>query len=187
MNKISIALCTYNGAKFLPEQLASFLAQTQLPDELIVCDDFSTDKTLQIIEDFVQTSPFVVKIFRNEENLGVIKNFEKAINLCTGDIIFLSDQDDIWMSEKIERVMQEFEKSPEIGMVFSNAELVDEQLESLDLYLSDLTFTERMRHLETSNKFFDELLKRNYITGATLAFRSYFRNKMLPFPENIPR
>lgn len=187
MNKISIALCTYNGAKFLPEQLASFLAQTRLPDELIVCDDFSTDKTLQIIEDFAQTAPFHVKIFRNEKNLGVIKNFEKAVALCTGDIIFLSDQDDIWMPEKISLILQEFDKSPEIGMVFSNAELVDEQMKSLGLFLSDISFTERIQRLDTTDKFFEELLKRNYITGATLAFRSGFREMFLPFPENIPQ
>lgn len=186
MRKISIALCTYNGAKFLREQLDSFLSQTRLPDELVVCDDFSTDQTVQIIKDFTQKAPFTVRFFRNERNLGVIKNFEKAISLCTGDIIFLSDQDDYWMPNKIALILEEFVKSEDIGMVFSNTELVDEQLEHIGLYLSDLTFTDEMRRLDGSDKFLEELLKRNYFTGATLAFRSHFRETFLPFPENIP-
>lgn len=186
MRKVSIALCTYNGAKFLSEQLESFLTQTRLPDELVVCDDFSSDQSVRIVEDFARKAPFAVKIFRNEKNLGVIKNFEKAISLCTGEIIFLSDQDDFWMPNKIALVLEQFDKSEDIGMVFSNTELVDEQLEHIGLYLSDVTFTDKMRRLDSSDKFAEELLKRNYITGATLAFRSHFREKLLPFPENIP-
>lgn len=185
MNKISIALCTYNGAKFLREQLESYTGQTRLPDELVICDDFSSDETLQIIENFAQKAPFDVRFFSNEQNLGVIKNFEKAVGLCNGDIIFLSDQDDVWMPEKIALTLEEFNKSSDIGMVFSDTELVDENLESLGLYLSDIIFTEKIRDLDNSKKFFKELLKRNYITGAALAFRSDFREKILPFPEDI--
>lgn len=186
MNKVSIALCIYNGAKFLPDQLESFLSQTRLPDEVIICDDCSSDESLKLAEEFARKADFTVKVFRNRQNIGLIKNFEKAISLCCGDIIFLSDQDDVWMPQKIELILKEFEKSSEVGLVFSNAELVDEQLTPIGLKLSDITYTEKIGKLEKRGKFFEELLKRNYITGSTAAFRSIFREKLLPFPEDIP-
>ncbi len=93
--RISIAMCTYNGARFLPEQLASFAAQERLPDELVVCDDGSTDATMEILQDFAATALFEVRVERNPQNLGFVRNFEKTLSLCTGDIVFLSDQDDV--------------------------------------------------------------------------------------------
>ena len=86
--KISIALCTYNGAKFLQEQLDSIAFQTRIPDEMIICDDQSKDSTLEILKNFVSKASFPVRLFLNEKNLGSTKNFGKAIGLCTGDIIF---------------------------------------------------------------------------------------------------
>ena len=91
--KVSIALCTYNGSEFLGEQLASFLTQTRLPDEIVVCDDCSLDSTVQILDDFAAHAPFPVRIYRNEKNLRSTKNFEQAIDLCEGDIILLADQE----------------------------------------------------------------------------------------------
>src|SRR5271168_2200141 len=93
--KISVALCTYNGERFLSRQLASMLQQSRLPDELVVCDDRSTDNTIEILQDFSASAGFPVKITRNEHNLGFVANFERAIQLCQGDLIALSDQDDI--------------------------------------------------------------------------------------------
>ena len=92
---ISVALCTYNGAQHLPAQLASIAGQTRQPDELLVCDDVSDDFTIEVIESFAHNVPFPVRVFINNEKLGAIKNFEKAVSLCTGDILFLSDQDDV--------------------------------------------------------------------------------------------
>ena len=86
MKKISIALCTKNGARFLTEQLASFRRQTRLPDELVICDDCSNDGTIEIIKRFAETSAFPVLFNRNENNLGSTVNFERAISLCAGDI-----------------------------------------------------------------------------------------------------
>jgi len=94
-NTISVALCTYNGELYLREQLESILKQTFPPDEIIICDDGSTDTTIKILEEFRRKSFIPVKVYYNKENLGVSKNFEKAISLCSGDIIFLSDQDDV--------------------------------------------------------------------------------------------
>src|SRR6476659_477323 len=100
--KISVALCTYNGERFLNEQLESILAQTFPVTEIIVCDDGSTDDTSTMLQQFERRYFNLFKIYVNAENLGVIKNFEKAISLCAGDIIFLADQDDIWEINKVE-------------------------------------------------------------------------------------
>ncbi len=180
--KISIALCTYNGENFLSEQLESFVKQTHLPDELIVCDDKSADKTIEILNKFAANSPFPVHIFINEDNIGSTKNFEKAISLCTGDIVFLSDQDDVWNSKKIERIETLFIKHKNIGMIFTNAEIVDEKLASLDKKLWDFTFEKEQRSLN----FFDVLMRRNVVTGATMAFRAEFAESFSPIPTDIP-
>ncbi|MBG0792635.1 glycosyltransferase [Methylocystis sp. H62] len=99
--KISIAMATFNGANYVRHQLESFTRQTRLPDELIICDDCSTDETTTIISKFAKAAPFNVTLIKNEANLGYNKNFPKAISECSGDLIFISDQDDIWLPEKI--------------------------------------------------------------------------------------
>jgi len=101
---VSVALCTYNGAAYLGEQLDSIVAQSRPPDELVVCDDGSTDGTVGLLQAFVPEAPFPVRLYRNERNRGFAKNFERAISLCTGDFIALSDQDDVWKPEKLARL-----------------------------------------------------------------------------------
>jgi glycosyltransferase involved in cell wall biosynthesis len=100
--KISIAMCTYNGAKYIAEQLESLSRQSVMPLELVVCDDGSTDNTLEIINEFASRLPFEVRVYKNEENLHFTGNFLKAASLCAGDAIAFCDQDDIWDSTKIE-------------------------------------------------------------------------------------
>src|SRR5262245_47180770 len=129
--RLSIALCTYNGAVYLKEQLDSLAAQTRMPDELVISDDRSTDDTLRLIEEFAATAGFPVRLSVNESNLGIAKNVEKAISLCRGDVILLSDQDDVWHADKLETVEGIFEVKPQLSLVFSNAELVDETLKPL--------------------------------------------------------
>ena len=118
--KVSIALCTYNGENFLEEQLSSIGQQTRLPDELIISDDDSTDSTVQIAEKFAAIAPFSVKISINTKRLGSTKNFERAISQCSGDIIFLSDQDDYWNPKKINLIVRVLEESNNLGCIFSN-------------------------------------------------------------------
>jgi len=187
MSKISVALCTYNGAEFLSEQLGSYLAQTRLPDELIVGDDCSSDESAEIIADFARRAPFPVDLKINRQNLGSTKNFAQTISRCSGSIILLSDQDDIWLPEKIEKLTAEFADSPNVGLVFSDAEIVDKNLASLNRKLSDLTFSPQIRRAVEEKSFFEFLLLRNYVTGATMAFRAEFRDKFLPFPLDIPK
>ena len=127
-NKISVALCTYNGQQFLRQQLQSIQQQSRLPDELIVCDDGSSDQTVRIARDFAASASFPVRISENDHNLGFVANFEQAILLCGGDLITLCDQDDIWYPNRLERTEQEFTAHPEVGLVFSDGDLIDEFL-----------------------------------------------------------
>jgi glycosyltransferase involved in cell wall biosynthesis len=126
--KISIAMATYNGARFIREQLDSLAAQTRLPYELIACDDGSTDSTLAILEDFAAMAPFPVRIYRNPERLGHADNFLKAASLCEGEWIAFCDQDDGWLPQKLEVVADAIRRHPEIVLVSHPAEFADEAL-----------------------------------------------------------
>ena len=180
-------MCTYNGAPFLREQLESLVAQGRRPDEVVICDDASNDETGQILEDFSLTAPFQVRLSLGRKNLGIIKNFENAISACTGEIIFLCDQDDVWRADKVESVARIFESDPRTGLVLSDAELVDRNLVSLGKRLfSELRFTPRMQRLAAAGQRFEIFLRRNYFCGAAMAFRSSFRTLVRPLPDSGP-
>jgi glycosyltransferase involved in cell wall biosynthesis len=123
--KVSIALASYNGSRFIDEQLDSFVRQTRRPDELVVCDDGSSDDTVTRIERFAAHAPFEVRVERNASNLGFSGNFQKVLSLVTGDVIFISDQDDIWYPEKIERALAALEADPSIKLVINDEDLMD--------------------------------------------------------------
>ncbi|HEX5083194.1 MAG TPA: glycosyltransferase family 2 protein [Blastocatellia bacterium] len=189
-NKISIALCAYNGAKYLSPQLESYMTQTRPPDEVIVCDDCSQDETVSMLDEFARRSPFPARVFINEQNVGYTKNFENAISRCSGDIIFLSDQDDVWEPNKIESVVSVFDNDCEVGMVFSDAGLVDETLRPLGSDLSD--YYEYPKHLKRGGvikceELLPSLLKRNMVAGNTIAFRAKYNKLILPIPLDLPR
>jgi glycosyltransferase involved in cell wall biosynthesis len=185
--KISIAMCTYNGSSYLHEQLESIAKQTLPPDELIVCDDHSNPKTKEILHDFAARAPFPVRLFFNKINLGTVKNFEQAIELCTGDVIALSDQDDVWYPHKLSRLASVLLKKPEVGLVFSDAEVVGENLRPMGYNLWERTFPIRDQVLFSAGKAFNVLLRYNVVTGATMAFRSQYKDLVLPIPETIWR
>jgi len=183
--RISIALCTYNGEKYIREQLISLLNQTILPDEIIVCDDNSTDDTVSIINTFSNENQF--NIFVNTKNIGTIKNFEKAISLTTGDIIFLSDQDDIWYPDKIEKMINAFDNNLGNLLVFSNGDLIDGNGVLIGSTLWDKwDFNLEIRKNWKNNELaFNDLFKNNNkVTGATVAFCKELKNNILPI--NIP-
>jgi glycosyltransferase involved in cell wall biosynthesis len=167
---ISIALASYNGSKFLRQQLESFSKQTRPPDELVVCDDASTDDTLDILERFRAKAPFPVRIFQNPENMGLVRNFEKALSLCEGDLIFLSDQDDAWHSTKLEVVELEFARRPNIDLIINDAFYANE-----NLIVSGITVLQRVLSVG-ANEY-------GHIAGACTAIRSRFRDFLVPFPE----
>lgn len=181
--KISVAMCTYKGEKYLKEQLDSIARQTRLPDELIICDDNSADRTLEIINALAAFVSFPVKIHTNSITLGSTKNFEQAITLCEGDIIALSDQDDIWHPDKLTIMEQVFNNSPQTGVLFSNANVVGNDLSPLGYTLWDTyNFKARQKSDFVSGKVFEVLLNHHVVTGATMAFRSRLRDKILPIP-----
>jgi len=179
--RVSIAMCTYNGTRYIQEQLDSIATQTRLPDELVVCDDRSSDSTIEILKAFMSKVSFPVHLYVNEENLGLCKNREKTISLCTGDIIVLSDWDDVWKPDKIEKILVVFAENLEAGYVFSNAELVDESLIPLGTTLWESkgfnSLLEEYSHPDNQVRI---LLKQNLVWGATLAFRSSIKNIVLP-------
>jgi len=185
--QISIAMSSYNGAVYLPEQLASIAAQTRLPDELIVCDDCSTDSTVAIVEEFARRAPMPVKLQINERNLGSNRNFERAIASCTGDVIALSDQDDVWRSDKLHMIEDAFARAPDAGLVFSDAEIVDENLNSLGSRMwAEVGLNGAKRKLFEVGRSLDVLIPGWTVTGATMAFRSRYRDLILPIPDEIP-
>jgi glycosyltransferase involved in cell wall biosynthesis len=162
MTTISVAMATYNGARFIREQLDSLAAQTVLPLELIVTDDGSTDDTLAIIEEFAKTAPFQVQIARNETRLGYRANFMKCTTLCTGDLIAFCDQDDIWLEQKLERQLSPFADS-RVLLSGHDVKLIDQQgrdlRKSLHQFPSSLPFS-----YWSANPF-------AYCQGFTLVFR----------------
>ena len=180
--RVSIALCTYNGEKYLREQLDSISFQTHQPYELVISDDGSSDGTLNILKLYKKNSKFPVKIIANEKNIGFLKNFENAIRNCVGDIIVLADQDDCWLPFKIESIISTFMENPQCGYVFSNAELVDENGRSLglDLWTAVGFDKSRFRRYVYSNQVDVMLNGGNFIYGTTMAFRAKFKTECLP-------
>lgn len=182
--RCSVALCTYNGARHLPAQLESILGQTRRPDEMVVSDDASTDGTWEIVRRFAEQAPFPVRVSRQEVNVGVTRNFDHAIRRCEGDWIALSDQDDVWYPDKLRVLESALAGDPHAGTVFSDADLVDEDLRQLGYSLWDaIDFDERKRQQARRGGLFDVLLWRNVVTGATMAFRAGVRDVALPIPD----
>lgn len=178
---ISIALCTCNGERFLGEQLASLASQSYLPSELVVCDDASDDGTYKLLEDFARRAAFPVRLYRKQKRLGINQNFEQAIRLCTGSVIALCDQDDVWFPEKLARYAEFF--ASDVGWAFCDAQVMDATLLPLGYTLWEGTaFTEGQRQLARNGLFFEVLLKHYVVAGATMAFRSELRDQLLPIP-----
>jgi glycosyltransferase involved in cell wall biosynthesis len=185
LQTLSIALCTYNGSKFLREQLQSLANQTLLPFEVVITDDYSTDDTLSIIQEFFNV--LNIKVFVNNFSLKVTKNFEKAISLCTGDIILMCDQDDIWHPDKLAKISQYFQDNPDKLAVFSDADLVDEQGISLNKnFWSAVRFHEPQIQQFKDGREVELLLAGNRTAGCMMAFRKELVDKITLFPTHIP-
>jgi glycosyltransferase involved in cell wall biosynthesis len=183
--KLSVALCTYNGERFLREQLDSLAAQTRPPDELVIGDDRSTDGTTKVVESFAAAAPFPVRLHVNDLNVGTARNFDRAIALCSGDVIALCDQDDVWLPEKLRRFEEVFETDAGAGLVFGDALLVGEDLSPTGRRLWEWTFTPAERRATRRRGAFRTLLRRNFVTGATMAFRARFKPLVLPVPTDL--
>lgn len=171
--KISVAICTYNGEKYIEKQLKSIIEQIRKVDEIIISDDNSKDSTLLLCEEILKNSEINYKIIRNEKALGVMKNFQQCFSLCSGDIIFSCDQDDMWEPNKVEVIESYFQDQPEISLIASDATLIDATDKEMDLTLKQsLGF-----NVDENNPIFNNLLRTYCITGATMAFRKTFQQQ----------
>lgn len=181
--KLSVALCTYNGENFLKQQLDSILGQTDPVDEIVICDDKSSDQTINIIKDYQEKYPELIQLYQNNPGLGTIKNFEKAILHTSGDLIFLSDQDDIWYPEKVEKSCRFFKGNHNCLLLFSDGDLIDDQgTKTRSTLWNKWGFDTVTKSIWQDNKqAFEYLVKGdNKITGATVCFRKSLKNKILP-------
>jgi glycosyltransferase involved in cell wall biosynthesis len=186
MPKVSVALATCNGAKFLAAQLESIAAQTLLPEELVVSDDASGDDTIEQLEHFSRRSPFPVHLLSTDMRQGVLKNFSRAIKACAGEIIALADQDDVWRADKLEKLVTATD-APATLAAFSDAEVVDERLVPLGYSMwTRVRFGALEQQRFLNGTAFSILLKHHVVTGATLAFKAHLRDRALPIPEDWP-
>jgi glycosyltransferase involved in cell wall biosynthesis len=182
--RTSIALATYQGARYLPQQLESYIKQARQPDELCVSDDGSTDETLNVVRAFASTAPFPVKLVVNTVRGGVNKNFENAVMQCTGDVILFSDQDDVWLPSHIQRLVFPMERDARIMAVASDSQFVDEtlkmsggtQAQSDRIPASLLNATMRL----PANQF-ELVLRQNVHSGHGMAFRRSLLPLLVPF------
>jgi glycosyltransferase involved in cell wall biosynthesis len=181
--RLSIALCTCNGDRFLGAQLDSIRRQSRLPDELVACDDYSTDDTMAQLEAFAGAAPFAVRVHRNSVRLGTTRNFEQAIALCQGDIIALADQDDVWQPDKLATLAQLFAANPALGLAFSDALLVNEALTPTGQRLwQTLPFPPVQQRRFDQGEGPQLLMRYNVVTGSACALRASLRPQVLPIP-----
>ncbi len=169
---ISVCLACYNGEKYIKRQIDSILSQLSSNDELVISDDGSVDQTIFIAESYSYKDSRV-RIIRNSGKKGVVGNFENALKSACGDIIFLSDQDDIWLPNKVDVLMSALKVS---DVVFSNIRIVDE---------CEQVVKERFFKTNNNCGFWRNILSNHYF-GATMAFKKTVLQKALPFPAYIP-
>jgi glycosyltransferase involved in cell wall biosynthesis len=136
--RISVALSTYNGERFLPAQLDSLTAQSRLPDELVVRDDGSTDASREVVEAFAARSPFPVRILPGDRNLGFAEGFLEVASHCTGDLVAFCDQDDVWLPGKLERCAEAFAAGPDVVLAIHSSRIVDERLQDTGAMFPDV-------------------------------------------------
>lgn len=177
--KISVALCTFNGEKFLKEQLDSILQQTISVDEIVVCDDVSTDSSLLILKNYEKEFPAIFKIYQNEENLGYVRNFEKAMSLCTGEIIFLTDQDDVWKKNKAEKIIDYFTQNPQKKIVAHDLNLIGFG-EKKQTFWELNGFGEKEKNLNSEELLQHILFNGNVIPGMSLAIKKETLQQYFP-------
>lgn len=175
--KVSVAMCTYNGAKYIQEQLDSILHQTRPVDEIIISDDGSSDDTLDILRKYEERHPCIY-VSLNEKNKGYKQNFMDTMRQCTGDIVFLSDQDDRWHLNKVELILDWFDKHPKMQLVFTNANIIDGSgKQSGENIFDRIGFDKEKQRAAIHGFMMDILWMNNRATGATMAIRKGFINE----------
>lgn len=184
---ISIALCTYNGSDHLQDQWQSLLSQQVLPNEIVISDDQSTDGTQNLLDKLAAEAPFPVRVLKNKERLGYNKNFEQALATCMGDLIFICDQDDYWLPEKIRIMTQFMEQHPDAQLAFCNAWVTDEHLQGRQKQVWEaVRFDKKAQTRWRSGEMLDVLLDGNRMMGCATVIRRSSLPMLLPIPNDIP-
>jgi glycosyltransferase involved in cell wall biosynthesis len=178
---VSVCLCTYNGVSFLRPQLDSIFSQTRQPDEVVICDDHSKDGTLAILEEYAAKYTKQIKLFANRTNLGYRLNFPKAFGLCHGDIVFFADQDDVWQNDKIEKILSVYVQHPDLAMVASNAELIDEDGKRMGAFIP----ASRIKRFNRSQEQWRSLLRAPMIPGTSMSVKKAAFEAYQPFPKDF--
>ncbi len=183
--KISIAMATYNGERFLQEQLDSLAAQTHLPCELVVGDDGSIDGTLNILERFAAKAPFPVHIHRNPTNLGYGENFLQTASRCTGDWIAFCDQDDVWLHQKLARACNIRNRNPKIGLIVHELVACDQELRPISMHVNGILVSHRRGTLKGVHRVFagcSMVFDKSLLDTTSWKHRPHFAdlNKQLP-------
>lgn len=188
--KVGVLVATYNGIKFIKEQLDSILNQTQKVDEIIISDDGSTDGTFEFLNEYADIhKDDNIVVVKNYGEHGSTKNFENAYRNSTADILFFADQDDAWKQDKVEVFIKAFEKYPECGLVFSDAVVTNDKLDSIEKTVWDYFFPD-VRDLINKDDIYtlidrDFLVKRiryvNVVPGMCIAIKKEILNKTVPF------
>ena len=177
---ISIAMTVYNNSTYLTKQLESIINQTVYPDEIVICEDCSTDpKVKEILKDFENICPFNCKIIYNDTNLGSIRNIEKSFSLCSNDIIIHCDSDDIWENDKIERIDQSF--SDDTMLVFHDAMVIDSRDDLIHNSWIDLQNYRKNMKLDSEGFILNAIKYHIYPYGMSTAFRSTLLEHLIPF------
>lgn len=186
--KLSIVLCTFNGAAYLQAQLDSVLAQTWLPDEMVIHDDGSSDRSPQLLQAFAERARELgieVQLVCHADNLGYVANFSGALQQATGDVLFLCDQDDVWHADKLALMAGRFVREPSLLLLHSDARLVDADGDSLGCSLFDaLQMTAEEKLAIHDGRGFEVVLRRSFVTGATAAFRRLLVERALPVAQD---
>lgn len=172
--RVSVAMAAYNGEDYIVQQVESILKQLNKEDELVISLDPSTDMTETLLRE-MRKKDSRIRLVRGKGK-GLVKNFENAIRHCKNDIIFLSDQDDLWKDQKVEIVLEAFQND-EVTLVMHDAEVVNRGLECID---SSFIETRGCRTGVIKN-----MIKNSYI-GCCMAFRKELKRYILPFPKKIP-
>ena len=183
---VSVALCTYNSARFIEEQLSSILDQEVLPAEIVISDDGSSDDTLIRVRAILGAhadSVIRFRILTGESRLGISRNFQRAVEACTADVIALSDHDDVWHRDRLSTGLRSFAGHPDLLLQHSDARLIDQLGTALGPSLFEaLGVTSSERLAVNDGRAFGAYLRRNLVTGATVLFQRSLLQHALPFP-----
>ena len=178
-DQIDILLATYNGEKYISQQIESILKQTYSNIRLIISDDCSKDNTQKILKKYAKTDNRI-ELHLQEKNLGYIKNFEYLLKQVKNNIYMLSDQDDIWLPEKVKKTL-EILKTKNADMVFGDLEVVDEELKTIYTSFNDfMLLSDKIKKYINNNRL-NYLY--NCVTGCTIMSKKEFINKILPIPS----